>query len=119
MRIRALVLAVGAVVLLAACSPRGTLVPNEGYAPFVVTLSAPARVGDQITIQGRRFGTADQGYVVFGERQGFGGVRSRAEDVVTWTSTIIVVRVPEGARTGDLYVVADGLRSNTIFFELR
>ena len=119
MRIRALVLAVGAVVLLAACSPRGTLVPNEGYAPFVVTLSSPAKVGDQITIQGRRFGTAANGHVVFGERQGSGGVRSRPEDVVSWSSTMIVVKVPEGARTGNLYVVADGLRSNIIFFSLQ
>jgi len=119
MRILALVFAVGLVALVTACAPRATLLPTEGYAPFVVTTSGPTRVGDPITIQGRRFGVAEKGFVVFGEREGSGGVRNRPEDVVSWSSTIIVVRVPPGARTGDLYVVADGLRSRPFLFELR
>ena len=71
-----------------------------------ITSISPNRVryGQTITIRGTGFGTRrGTRRVVF-----FGGTQPNASQYVSWSDTQIRVRVPAGARTGDLQVVTTG-----------
>ena len=60
-----------------------------------------ARYGQVVTIQGTGFGSGRAASrVIF-----FGGTQPGASDYVSWGDTRIQVRVPTGARTGDLQVL--------------
>ena len=75
---------------------------QEVLLPRITSVS-PSRVryGQVVTIQGASFGSnRATGRVIF-----FGGVQPDASDYVSWGDTRIQVRIPTGARTGDLQVV--------------
>ncbi len=70
--------------------------------------------GDTITIYGRKFTDfrkSHNGFVVIG------GVNVKdPEGYVDWKDQHIVVIIPEGAKTGKLYVSRDGVKSNEVDF---
>ncbi|MEJ5347088.1 MAG: S8 family serine peptidase [Desulfosoma sp.] len=77
------------------------------YIFRVIPQRAP--VGSQIILRGTGFGQA-QGAVIFG-----GNVQG---SVVAWGDEKIVVKVPEGAFSGDIIVETLYGRSNGVFFEV-
>ena len=71
-------------------------------SPLITSVS-PNRVryGQVVTIRGSNFGAGrGEGRVVF-----YGGLEPRSSQYLSWNNTLIRVRVPTGARTGDLQVV--------------
>ena len=73
-----------------------------------VTAVSPTRVryNQILTIRGTSFGDSrGTGKVTF-----FGGTEPRSSQYVNWSSTRIQVRVPTGARTGNLQVITEGGR---------
>ncbi len=71
---------------------------------------APSRVkpGDRLTLTGANFGSSrGSGYVRFTPN-----VRPVPGDYVTWSDSRIVVRVPIGARSGDVKVVVTGSQAS-------
>lgn len=75
-----------------------------------------ASVGETITITGSNFGTADdEGTVVFSDNvQATGVVGAANSDYVSWTNTMIEVRVPAGAVSGPVFVRNGNVASNQI-----
>ena len=83
--------------------------------PVLIKLSEPAAVGQNLTIQGRYLGGPGNSSVNLGaDDLGNGGVKNSSSDVVSWTSTEIVLKVPVGARPGGHFVFVEvgGVRSN-------
>jgi IPT/TIG domain len=83
--------------------------------PVLIKLSEPAAVGQNLTIQGRYLGGPSNSNVTIGsDESGNGGIKNSSADVVSWTSTEIVLKVPTGARPGGRFVFVDvgGVRSN-------
>lgn len=81
----------------------------EADEPRITSVS-PTRVryNQIVTIRGTGFGaTRGTGKVVF-----FGGTEPRSHQYVNWSNTRIQVRVPTGARTGNLQVVTERGRSS-------
>ena len=77
----------------------------EITSPYLASVS-PSRVkpGDRLTLTGANFrSTRGSGYVLFTPN-----VRPSSDDYVTWSDSRIVVKVPAGARSGDVKVVATG-----------
>jgi YD repeat-containing protein len=92
----------------------GTFFTIAGETPAAATpqiLSASPLVvtpGSQITITGANFGATQQsGDVVLNNTLG---------TVISWSDTQIVVAVPQGTSTGNLYVQQNGLNSNDVQF---
>ena len=74
-------------------------------APQIASVS-PTRVryNQLLTLRGTGFGASrGGGKVVF-----FGGTEPRSSQYVNWSDTRIQVRVPTGARTGNLQVITEG-----------
>ena len=81
--------------------------------PIKITKIEPtlAKVGDVITITGEHFGSdVAKGKVVF--------VDVESKDITEWTDTRIKVKVPQGARTGNVYVYVGGRKSNGVRLEM-
>lgn len=80
--------------------------------PYIKTLyPKAAKVGDEIKIRGSRFGK-EQGSVTFSP-----GVRAPVQE---WTFKKIFVIVPEGAKTGPVFVKAHcGEMSNEDYFTIK
>lgn len=81
--------------------------------PITITKIEPtlAKVGDVITITGEHFGSdVTKGKVVF--------VDVDSKDITEWTDTRIKVRVPQGARSGNVYVYVGGRKSNGVRLEM-
>ncbi|TAL67095.1 MAG: hypothetical protein EPN82_16105 [Bacteroidetes bacterium] len=75
-------------------------------SPFIESVGPnSAIIGDEITITGSDFGAIRAGSsVTFSE--------AAAQDYTSWDDTEIVVKVPEGTQTGNIYVIVNGLMSN-------
>ncbi len=76
--------------------------PQEAIPPQITSLSPTSvRYGQVVTINGTGFGS-DRGTsrVVF-----YGGTEPSSSQYVNWSDTRIQVRVPTGARTGNLQVI--------------
>lgn len=102
MNIRMLALAGVAVSLLGACAPSAD---RPSVAPVIFKISEPASVGQAVTIQGRSLGGPSNSQVVFrADEVGDGGVDAETADIVSWSSTQIVVKVPKAARPGGAFV---------------
>ena len=70
-----------------------------------------ARAGQQITIRGHRFGPKEQsGEVVF-----FPGLNG---EITSWRNSRITVKVPSGAKTGEVVVKTKCATSNGEFFKV-
>ena len=81
----------------------------EITSPYLASVS-PSRVkpGDRLTLTGANFKSSrGSGYVLFTPN-----VRPTSGDYVTWSDSRIVVRVPIGAQSGDVKVVATGSQSS-------
>jgi hypothetical protein len=75
-------------------------------APPVITNITPASQspGKQVVITGKNFGSV-QGTVTFG------GVA--ADTIVTWDSVIVVVKIPAGGVSGNVYVITKDKKTST------
>ena len=100
-------------LLLAACTPSIT-VENQ-VLPSLYSVTVPETGEETLVLQGRYFGdgfggASEGSYVIVGaDVQGDGGLRLNAE---SWTPSRIALSVPEGAGSGFVFVVVDGVRSN-------
>lgn len=106
------VLLASVAALFVSCAPNAD---RPSVLPVLIKLSEPAAVGQNLMIQGRYLGGPSNSIVVLGaDDQGNGGVKNASSDIVSWTSTEIVLKVPAGARPGGrfVYVEVGGLRSN-------
>lgn len=99
--------------LLSACSPKITV---ENYVlPTLYSVTVPEARDGAIVLQGRYFGDGyngqtDTSYVILGaDVNGLEGIAVRP---AVWTPSRIEVGIPEGAGSGFVFVVVDGLRSN-------
>ncbi len=118
MKIRMLALAGLAVTLLGACAP-STEAPSR--APLIIKVSEPATVGQPVTIQGRDLGGPSNSVVVFrADEVGDGGVEAEPSDIVSWTSNLVVIKVPKAARPGGafLFVKVGGVLSNAMPYSI-
>ena len=70
-------------------------------------------IGTTVTIKGTNFGESDGKHSVY-----FGGVTVPAENIQSWEDNEIILNVPEGAESGDVYVKVNGLESNHLYFKV-
>lgn len=63
--------------------------------------------GDTIVVLGKNYGDYKWDSKVY-----VGNVEARDTDVVRWSNNVIEVQIPEGARTGKVWVVVDGKQAN-------
>ncbi len=87
------------------------ILPPEDEAPRITAVNPDsAAVGDTIEVLGTRFGPA------VGTSQVLLG--ALAATISSWTDTRILAVVPVGAQSGNIRVVAGGLTSNAVPFEV-
>ena len=81
----------------------------EITSPYLGNVSpVSVRPGDRLTLIGANFrSTRGSGYVLFTPN-----VRPASSDYVSWSNSRIVVRVPVGAQSGEVKVVATGSQSS-------
>jgi len=95
-----------------------TVLQKAVIEPPVIDYISPttAKVGDTIKIYGSEFSDNrknHEGYAVVG------GVEVKDDNsFIDWKNDLILVKVPQGAQTGKLYVYKDGLKSNEVDFTL-
>ncbi len=112
------VLLVSVAALFVSCAPN---IDRPSVRPVLIKLSEPAAVGQTLTIQGRYLGGPVNSFVVVGaEEDGAGGVKNTGADVVSWSGSEIVLRVPAGTRPGGrfVYVEVGGVRSNFLSYSV-
>lgn len=81
-------------------------------SPTITSITPPsASVGEVVQIKGNNFGNNSSSGEVW-----FGAVKALASDIVSWIDTKIEVKVPQGAVTGDVHVVAGEEKSNDVSF---
>ena len=84
---------------------------TKDLPPFIESVISSAKIGDDITIRGFRFGsTQGSNYVTFNG--------NKAINYTTWCDSLIVVRVPEESTDGKLFVIVNGMESNNIDFTI-
>ncbi|NOX64854.1 MAG: hypothetical protein GXO85_03420 [Chlorobi bacterium] len=84
-------------------------------APTITSITpSTASVGEVVQIKGNNFGASQNNSEVW-----FGAVKALASDIVSWLDNQIDVKVPEGAVTGDVHIVADGEKSNDVSFTVK
>lgn len=104
-----------AALLLAACAP--TVTVENNVLPTLISVTVPPSGTGNVLLQGRYFGdgyggAGDDSYVIVGaDISGAGGVRV---EPASWSPTRIEFPIPEGAGSGFIYVVVDGVQSNGI-----
>ena len=109
-RARALVPAAALIVLLAVL-----LLGSHSRAPVIEAADPPiGHGGDVLIVTGRGFGAARNGGQVL-----IAGVAPTSSAYLEWSAARISVRVPEEVRSGFVYVVAGGRRSNGVLFANR
>ena len=84
-------------------------IPLEITSPYLGSVSpVSVKPGDRLTLTGANFGNSrGSGYVLFAPN-----VRPSSGDYVTWSDSRIVVKVPVGAQSGEVKVVATGSQSS-------
>ena len=109
-RLRALVPAVALAVLL------GVLLLGSRSRPPVIDTASPriGHGGDVLIVTGRGFGAERTGGQVV-----IAGVAPTSGAYLEWSAERISVRVPQEVRSGFVYVVAGGHRSNGVLFANR
>jgi len=103
-------------IVIWACSDKGSE-PKDNPpidippgAPVIDSLSTDrGYVDDSLDIFGENFGDSQD----TASSVKFGSIHA---GVIFWTDTRIAIRVPEGAKTGDLSVTVDTLASNNVSF---
>lgn len=72
-----------------------------------------AKIGDEVKISGDNFGDSKQnGYV------NFTGAIASSSDIISWSKKEIIVKVPQGTQTGDVFVFVNSIKSNGYLFTL-
>jgi transglutaminase-like putative cysteine protease len=108
----------------------GSAKPGEPYVNSITPMAA--RVGETITISGMNFGLQQGASGVYfswaagdpgAQAAGFDlasllPVRQYNLDYVSWSDREVVVRVPDGASSGNVLVTSDKGRSNSVYFEV-
>ena len=108
----------------------GSAKPGEPYVNSIAPLAA--RVGEAITISGMNFGLEKGPSEVYftctaganaGDDSGFDlanllPARQYNLDYISWSDREIVLRVPDGASSGNVLVTSDKGRSNSLYFEV-
>jgi transglutaminase-like putative cysteine protease len=104
--------------------------PGEPYIDVIAPMAA--RVGELITIRGKNFGL-DKGHseVYFTWGAGSKGQAESAFDLASlvpareanfdyesWSDIEVVLRVPDGAASGNVLVTSDKGKSNSVYFEV-
>ena len=109
-RVRALLPAVALAVLL------GVLLLGSRSRPPVIDAASPriGHGGDVLIVSGRGFGAERSGGQVV-----IAGVAPTSGAYLEWSEERISVRVPQEVRSGFVYVVAGGSRSNGVLFANR
>ena len=86
-----------------------TIIRDTSGAP-VITLLNPAqgKIGDTVIIIGFKFGTdKTKGTVAFNL------IKALSTDIISWTDTKILVKVPSGASSGPVVATVNGIASNS------
>ncbi|MFH1891941.1 MAG: IPT/TIG domain-containing protein [Candidatus Zixiibacteriota bacterium] len=103
-------------IVIWACSDKGSEpkdkppTDNPPGAPVIDSLSTDrGYVNDTLEVYGKSFGESQD----TASSVKFGSIHA---GVIFWTDTRIAIRVPEGAKTGDVSVNVDTLTSNTVAF---
>lgn len=100
--------------VMAACAPTPSVESN--VLPTLISVTVPPS-GGPVVLQGRYFGdgqdgAAENSYVIVGANiNANGGMRVEPS---LWSVSRIEFNVPEGAKSGFIYVVVDGVRSNGV-----
>ncbi len=107
--------------------------PGKAGEPWVTSIQPlAAKVGDSIVISGMNFGLERGTSEVYFAWTGGAGTASSASsdlgqlapardynlDYGTWSDRELVLRVPDGAASGNVLVTTDKGRSNSVYFEL-
>jgi hypothetical protein len=106
--------------------------PGKAGEPWITSIQPlAAKVGDTITISGMNFGlergSAEVYFAWTGGAEAVASVSSDLDqlapardynlDYLSWSDRELVVRVPDGAASGNVLVTTDKGRSNSIYFE--
>lgn len=98
------------VLFIAACEDMGDPVSSTGTAPSITSISPDSgKAGDTVRITGKNF-TSAKGSVKFGS--------VNADTIVSWSDTLIRVKVPSGSVTGTVVVTAAGKSSTGKQFKI-
>ncbi len=82
----------------------------DGIEPASAHIGARVRILGSFPTESALAGSGAESYV------SFCGIRVRRGDTITWSSSEIVLSVPEGARKGEVYVVTSYGSSNKVHF---
>ncbi|MEW5797690.1 MAG: IPT/TIG domain-containing protein [Bacteroidota bacterium] len=97
-------------LFVSACEDQGDPVSSSVPVPEISSITPDsASVGDTISIAGKNF-TSTKGTVKFGS--------VNADTIVLWSDTLIRVKVPASAVTGEVVVTANGKNSNSKQFKM-
>ena len=88
-------------------NPVPSVTPPPSYpssAPSIARVSMFfGKPGDTVVVLGSNFGDYQWGSHVY-----VGNVEATADNIVRWSNTVLEVKIPEGARTGKVWVVVNG-----------
>ena len=97
------------IVLFACGKDKENPIEPSKKVDIITSVPKAAFVGDNITIIGTNFGESHGTGFVF-----FAG--TKATDYTSWSDNEIVVKVPEGAESGKLWLEVNGEKSNEVDF---
>lgn len=103
------------VFVMAACAPTPSVESN--VLPTLISVTVPPSGNGPVVLQGRYFGDGQGGqaknsYVIVGANINANGGMQVTPDL--WTVSRIEFNVPDGAKSGFIYVVVGGVRSNGV-----
>lgn len=84
-------------------------------APTITSITpSTASVGEVVQIKGNNFGNNSSSGEVW-----FGAIKALTTDIVSWLDNQIDVKVPEGAVTSDVHIIANNEKSNDVSFTVK
>ena len=102
---RFVILSIFLALLTAACGVTfphiDEITPNQGL------------IGTQVSINGYGFGTTKDTHSIY-----FGGVTVPESNIISWNTGDIVLTVPDGAKSGNVFVKVKGIKSNSVYFNV-
>jgi hypothetical protein len=113
-------LLLSASTLLVACAPR-MATAGVTITPVVYQVTSSAAPGQEVTILGRYLGgPKDSAIYVGATLGGHGGIAIPPQDVVRWTSSEIIFKLPPNLNPGGgfLFVDVGSVASNTLPFSV-
>lgn len=107
---------------LASCMPTTNAVAGVTVTPMLLKVSEAAAAGQNVTVQGRYLGGPATGRIRLGaDERGQGGYFVPAGDVVSWTDSEVVFKVPAAAPVGGswLYIEVGDMKSTGLPFSVK